>query len=282
MSIYQTLYSKIAKEMDLDITFTEEWGTIGYVTTKNGDHFFFYGADIGLNPSSLTEICNDKTVCSHILSRLGYPSPQQMVYISSSYAEKSLKDYNYTLQATTNDEITHFIAKNNPPFIIKPNKGSQGRDVKKVNCSEDVLPTLDQFYQSDELYLIQSFCPGHEYRLVVLDGDTILAYQKKSKNSDSFYSTNNLSQGAEALSIDEKHIASEYSDICKNISMNIGLRFFGIDLICSNIERFDKNFTIIEINSKPGFKHYAAVNDECYKKVEHVLKQCFVKMIEIK
>jgi D-alanine-D-alanine ligase-like ATP-grasp enzyme len=69
------------------------------------------------------------------------------------------------------------------PLIVKPNSLSGGKGVSYVDLSSELVPAINSVFSlaTDVRYIaiVQEYIAGKEYRLVLLDGELQLCYEKK-------------------------------------------------------------------------------------------------------
>jgi D-alanine-D-alanine ligase-like ATP-grasp enzyme len=64
------------------------------------------------------------------------------------------------------------------PVIVKPNSKSQGRCVFKVHTRREFEKAFKAVSKMDTMVLVETFVTGQDYRVVVLDGRVISAYER--------------------------------------------------------------------------------------------------------
>ncbi len=64
------------------------------------------------------------------------------------------------------------------PVVVKPNSGSQGKDVAFVQNKKEFYRALNKIFQRDRIAIVQKPVYGKDYRLVVLDNRVISAYER--------------------------------------------------------------------------------------------------------
>jgi glutathione synthase/RimK-type ligase-like ATP-grasp enzyme len=76
-------------------------------------------------------------------------------------------------------EDLHFTT----PLIVKPNSASGGKAVSRVDLSSELAPAIDRVFslasEVEYIALVQEYIPGREYRLVLLDGELEVCYEKR-------------------------------------------------------------------------------------------------------
>lgn len=138
---------------------------------KNGTRFVAKDYPFNINYSGSIALCSNKNACSSFLRRMGYKVPLERFYVKKEPIE-------VTLQAVEKDIIEDSFPFGFP-MIVKPNGLSQGCGVQKVNnISECILAVKKVLSLKQKFFLLQEYCTGKEYRVVVLDGEIIQAYER--------------------------------------------------------------------------------------------------------
>jgi D-alanine-D-alanine ligase-like ATP-grasp enzyme len=166
------LLRKLAPKIGARVVLEPEWGFAGQIIFKSGRVRYFRYNSLDLNSLGATEISKDKDYANFFLKAQGYPTvPASKSFFSPAWAKAiaSRKDigaaYAYAQKLTL-------------PVIIKPNSGSQGRGVEKVFTKKDFYRAARAICKYDRVFLVQKVLIGHDYRLVVLDGEVISAYER--------------------------------------------------------------------------------------------------------
>ncbi len=79
----------------------------------------------------------------------------------------------------------------------------------------------------------------------------------------------NLSAGGSAEDVTDM-IHQHWVDLAAAIAKGFDLRLIGLDLACGDITKPDAEYSVFEVNSSPGFDHYASTGAEQLKRVEEL------------
>jgi len=80
----------------------------------------------------------------------------------------------------------------------------------------------------------------------------------------------NLCSGGTSVDFTNK-VSPEFSELCANITRDMGLRLCGVDLMVKGtVEDNQADYSIIEVNSAPGLDNFAASGDEQAKIVDNL------------
>jgi len=148
-----------------------EFGYVGQITFRNGKRTFFRNRNSSINSHGVVEIARDKGYTSFFLRKMGYNAPVEQTFFSDAWC-KNLRSKRTIVAAGT------FASKLGYPVIVKPNHFSQGVLVTKAWNAREVRNVAKAILKRDSVALVQKFIPGRDYRIVVLDGDVISAYER--------------------------------------------------------------------------------------------------------
>lgn len=162
---------KIAKKMGARIVVEPEFRYIGQVIFKNGRRTFFRNTVLSINTGSAMEVSRDKNYSSFFLRRFGYRTPKEQTFFSDSWC-RNLKSTRNLAAACRFAKILGY------PVILKPNNLSQGRLVTKVRSAQELKTAARKILAGSQIFLVQEFIQGRDYRIVVLDNEIISAYER--------------------------------------------------------------------------------------------------------
>ncbi len=278
--------AKMAEEMGYEVSWVDKWS--GGLMEING-RFFGYGLipKFPLNSGISRQLVRDKVYGYMLMEKNGIKVPEGDYFFR--YDEKYLKQ----TEGKGVQEAIEFASRLNYPVFVKPNRGALGRDCKLVINVEELKDGLEKIWTSDFMAIIQRVLNGREYRVMFLDGEVILAYEKsklyvegdgitnlkqKAKKQESrikkqdeekilkkgerYYLTDvaNLSGGGVVVGV-----VDDYSDGLKNLVKKISdvfdLRYGGIDFIGGDVNNVDE-LTVFEVNADPGLEGFLEFDRE--------------------
>lgn len=165
------LFQRLADEAGVEVVVEPQFGYVGQIICPNGKIHYFRNTNFDLNPIGSTEIARDKDYANFFMARLGYPVIEGQPFYSKKWCENIGIDkgidaaYNYSLSLGF-------------PVIVKPNSKSQGTAVCKANTKTEFFQACRKAFHYDNVILVQRFIKGKDYRVVVLDGEVISAYER--------------------------------------------------------------------------------------------------------
>ncbi len=265
-SSYHQILEEICQENQIDLTWlSSDWLA---VMQRDGQerHVLGYGK-FDLNPAASSMAADDKYVTFEILRQKAVPVIEHaMLYQNSTVGE-------FVEGRNTPEYIAEYFAKHNQRIVIKPNAGQCGMGVSLVTALDQVPAVLEEvFWQSFSASMCPFYNIAHEYRVIMLDGEARLIYQKNRQDDNWKF---NLSQGATVSRVDDEDLWQELTGLAQRAARAIGLRFCSVDIIR---DAESHNLLIIEINSGVATAHYLEQFPEDYAKVKAIYRDAVLKM----
>lgn len=170
-SIVAPLFKKLAPRIGAQVIIEPKWGIAGQIIFKNGRKRYFRYSSLDLNTLGASEISKDKDYANFFMKKMGYPTITGDTFFSDYWCD--------VIGSHKNIKVAEKYAKRiGFPLIAKPNSGSQGMNVIKVNNLSELKKALNKIFIHDNIALVQKIVSGQDYRLVVLDGKIISAYER--------------------------------------------------------------------------------------------------------
>ncbi len=173
---YQTpllgkVLQKIAPKIGATVVLEPEWNIVGQIIFKNGRKRYFRYSSLDLNPLGASDIAKDKDYANFFMRRMGYPVVPGKAFFSGDWCKAigSRRDIHAAY---------HYAKTLGFPVVVKPNSGSQGTNVAFVYNKAEFYRAMRAVFGSDRVALVQRPVHGTDYRLVVLDGKVISAYER--------------------------------------------------------------------------------------------------------
>lgn len=199
--IRMAIVQEVCKRMDL------RWEVLqpreGFLL-RIGSEQSFFNHQINvctLNSYSSTAIARDKTYTYILLQRAGVRVPRGDYYFRPGYFHRP----DYSINRGINEAIRDGIAlgmswdsdeagravmkgdwrqlRFSLPLIVKPNSLSQGKGVSRVDSGYDleeaISGALSVPTDLDHAFIVQEYVPGREFRIVMLDTEMLLCYEKR-------------------------------------------------------------------------------------------------------
>ncbi len=266
MKKFHEIIEEICKEEGIRFRLlSKEWI---YLLEKNQKVSYIAGYKFDLNGHGIGNVLDDKYAFYEVLLEKGYPTIKHHI-IFRNYSIKEIE----TLFHVYHDNV-----------VIKSNTGTCGGEVFHVEDKKQLFEVIDSLLKK---HFSISLCPFYsiqsEYRVIVLDGEVKVSYQKKKaivvgdgkssirellcqfnpfffeeKNLDSsfdrilekgesfVYSWKfNLSQGAVPVEIEDELLKRRLSNLALEISNHLKISFGSIDIIQTE----EDELLIMEANS---------------------------------
>ena len=248
-----------AEILGLSLVQIDRAGVVNKVLVNNAWYYFISSA-VPINSDTDARLCADKAYTYDILS--SYISmPRTQVFLDPYHPK-----YGYFSPYKSWDEIQKSIVQNfSFPLIIKRNSGSEGDHVYRCLSQNDAEHALSQIFNQkhpeyDHVLLAQEYIAAHkEYRVICLDREVALAYEKNTQAAEF---TGNLSPlhwpGSKAIKVTDSSKLQAFQSFLAPIFAQWPVRYVGADVI----EDQAGKLWLIELNARPGYEHFIADNGE--------------------
>lgn len=167
----------------LKIDIEPEYGHAGRIVYKNGAVRMFRETNSGINSHGASEIAKDKGYTKYFLQLLGYSTPRGKTFLFPEYAaglHKNLSRFGFNDYNHVSKMVSYIEREIGYPCFIKPNDGSQGRDIYRCADEQDVAFAISQYHERRiDIALVEEAIPWPDYRVVVLRDQMIAAYLRK-------------------------------------------------------------------------------------------------------
>lgn len=165
------LFKKIAPKIGARVVVEPEWGVVGQIIFRNGRRRYFRDSTIDLNPLGASEIAKDKDYANFFMKRMGYPTVPGRTFYSDAWCR--------AIGSRRGIDAAYRYAKRiGFPVFVKPNSGSKGTAVAKVHTKTEFYRAMRIALAQDRVVLVQKPVAGRDYRVVVLGGRVISAYER--------------------------------------------------------------------------------------------------------
>jgi glutamate--cysteine ligase len=148
------------------------------VTYADGVSFRTKNTKPPLNSEKIRDALKDKMLTGQALEYAGLPTPRTHLIEHGDIPDGNKAALR---KSKAYKKIRKFIkASGGYPVFIKPNKGSLGRDVFRVDSAKNLDAVLMRVVsKKKEDFIVQEACVGEEYRIIVIDGHIELALRKE-------------------------------------------------------------------------------------------------------
>ena len=164
---------EIAQERNVQIIPDKEEGNFAIFVFKNGKRFVAKDYPFNINYAGSISLCTNKAACACFLRDMGFLVPKQKYFTKKANLDTTLVELSKYFENP--DETLGFGF----PMILKPNGLSQGTGVFRIsNPNDGLLAARNVFTLKEKNFLLQEYCSGCDYRIVVLNGRVIQAYER--------------------------------------------------------------------------------------------------------
>jgi D-alanine-D-alanine ligase-like ATP-grasp enzyme len=167
------MVSKIAPSLGIRVELEPEYGFVGELIFPDGRRHLFRNTNFNLNPAGSTEIAKDKQYTSYFLRKFGFNVPNSKAFFS----ERLNSNLAEGRRRSVHDAAEYALAMGFPVFV-KPNNLSQGTLVVKVHSLSQMHEVSQKIFERTEVMMVQEPVNGFDYRIVILHGEVISAYER--------------------------------------------------------------------------------------------------------
>ena len=274
---------------------------------KDGKTRYICGYKFDLNGHGIGLITDDKFALYEVLKAKGIPVIEhKIVYNKDNYND-------YAIACNTYEYVKDYFLKQNQNIVIKPNNGMCGNDVFNITDINEIDKILDRLFIKN---FSISICPfyniKHEYRVIMLDGESKLVYRKylpivigdgkktirelllefnncyfQNKLQDSKYDIIlskhekfqydwkfNLSQGAIAKRLEDEELSEKLVNLAKQVCRETNLKFASVDII----ETINGDLLVLEANSGVTIDKYVSLNPNEYITAKEIYASAIEKL----
>lgn len=211
--------------------------------TRDNVTRWIVGYKFDLNQSAAGELAQDKVATYTSLVAAGIPAvphylvrslPQELIHIKELH-----------------DILDGF------PVVAKPLEGTGGREVVHLDTIDQALDMIrgsgEPAWAVSPHYDLQA-----EYRLIMLDGNSLLTYEKTQPAWRGELKLFNLGFGAVAVDIEDGALLKELLPIAERVMQATALRLAAVDLV----RLPDNSLQVLEVNDGISMEHYARQSTE--------------------
>lgn len=210
----------------------------GYILrlSYEGQIRHIYGNYWDLNSAAADRLACDKCGCYALLNASGIPAIEHVLVFNAVKRAAYAPEEGSLLQAL------EYLRLHNNKLVVKPNQGTQGRDVFYCDSPLSLEQALLTVFANDPDAVLSPYAEiGTEYRVFYLAGKAYFIYGKARGESWK----HNLASGATAFEIKDAKLEEELANLALRAAKCIGITFASIDIA----QLSDGSLAIMEINS---------------------------------
>jgi D-alanine-D-alanine ligase-like ATP-grasp enzyme len=162
---------KVSSRIQAKTLLEPEFGFGGQIIFNNGKSLFFRDKLYNINYVGSADIAQDKSLTNYLLKTAGYKVPEECTFFRHDQLSK------INIKRDIHAGFS-YAQKLGFPVILKPVDLSQGKLVVKVHNKREYYSAAKQIFKSNRILIIQRFYPGRDYRILVLNGEVVAAYER--------------------------------------------------------------------------------------------------------
>lgn len=230
------IIKKICEERSIVVrSFSDDWIL---ELSKDDQKSFVYGYRFGINSSSAEGVAQDKVATYQVLDSNDIPAVPHVIV---------------STRATSHDGWKDAVAEWGR-FIVKPLHGGGGRGLRLFS---DVNEAVGHMEKHPELeWCVSPFLDlVSETRLILLDGEVLLSFEKQDPQLKDGIPMFNIRLGAKAVNINPDE---EIQKLAKNTQFAISPRLTAVDIV----RTMDDRLLVLELNDGFSLEHYLRQHGE--------------------
>ena len=165
------LIIRLAPKIGAKVLVEPEWKIAGQIIYSNGVVRSLRMYSLDLNHIASSDIARDKDYAKFFMKKKGYSVAEGKTFFEKDWAR--VVKSNRTISTAQK-----YAKKLGFPVIVKPNSKSQGVGVCVASNQKELVSSLKDVFKKDRVAIVERYLPGHDYRIVVLDGEIISAYER--------------------------------------------------------------------------------------------------------
>ena len=164
------------------VTVEPRYGYVSQIEYNDDTFRITYGNDLGLNTGSAEDLAKDKGYTKFMLRALGVECPEGDEFLLPWWVneiKKSPRQQNNTSIQSSEMAYQYIEDTLHYPVYVKPVAGSKGGDVYRVESDEELQKIFTLYDEKNvRVAVVEKAIDLPDYRVVVLDGELISAYQR--------------------------------------------------------------------------------------------------------
>ena len=140
--------------------------------------YILHGSHAAINDHAAAALALDKAYTAMALARFGLSVPKSARCLAPGRVLDALGRDPFPQLRGLAPALT-LAEKIGYPLVVKPNRGSRGREVSLVQDQEQLAAAAAAAWDVDRVALVERAVPGFDLRVDVLDGELLLAYVRK-------------------------------------------------------------------------------------------------------
>ena len=235
---------------------------------KEGKVAFIVGSKFSINSDTASKIASDKYATYCVLREANIPVIEHKILFHPIYRSK------YPSDLKNEEEIINYFQKCYEKVVVKPNDGSEGKNVYLCKTTEEIFENVKRIFERKESL---SICPYYdivtEYRAIMLDYECQLLFGKRKAQDNWKF---NLSQGASVVEVENQELQYQLISLAQKVTMALQIRFASVDMI----QLQTGELMVIEVNSGVTIHQYTKFVENGRKVAKEIYTKAIEKMLE--
>jgi len=165
------ILKRLAPTMGARVLLEPEFKIVGLICFPNGRRSFFWHNKFNLNSVSAARIAQDKGYTNFFLRSLGYSLPESRTFFHKGFRRRVQSERGLVAARRYARELGW-------PVFVKPCRGSQGDGVAMATNMREFDEAAHRAFAQYRVLVVEQACSGRDYRIIVLDGEVISAYER--------------------------------------------------------------------------------------------------------
>jgi glutathione synthase/RimK-type ligase-like ATP-grasp enzyme len=223
-----------------------------------------FGYDFELNSASTAKVAGDKSATYSLLDRAGVPAVTHRLFLRPDVAPRGI-------EGNDRQAMLEFAERHHWDLVCKSNAGTGGRHVYQVTDAAELDEAVARVFRVHHAVALTPFVEvDAEYRVVMLDGEPQLVYEKLAGDGEWRH---NLGLGGRAVDVDDDARSAVLAGLAVRAMEAIGLRFGSVDVV----EVAGASF-VLEINAGVMMEHYGRSSEERRARVDEIYDRAVAAM----
>lgn len=229
-------------------SFSDDWVL---ELSKDGHVKRITGYTFDINSAAATAIANDKVAAYQLMAAHGVAALEHLLYRPENNVSFQVPAWR--------------------PLVVKPLTGTGGNDVRMLADWREAEAHMASSKNGG--WAISPYVKiEREVRSIILDGETLLSYEKVTPNTDESFTLFNLSMGASPRPYE---LPDETRALVQKAQAALGLRLAAVDCI----ELSTGGWRVLEVNAGIMMEYYARVSSEFFQQATGVYRRIIDTMM---
>lgn len=165
------ILERLAAQFGAEVILEPEYEIVGLIRFPNGRQSYFWHNKFNLNSVASARVAQDKGYTAFFLKQHGFRVPQYGVFLEDAFRGR-------IGCGKGQDDARRFAEALGWQVFLKPLRKSQGTGIIRACDAAEYDEAARLLFEQERKLIVQESCTGRDYRLVVLDGEVISAYER--------------------------------------------------------------------------------------------------------